>query len=226
MKCPKSKIFILLILALFIVSCDRGNKKVDEFRLTSTSKNKMRSPSIVGKTSFMVGGNVISSYNNFNPTENRLYNFDILSFKVDDEKVNFLGTSKGVSIFKDNKCIDFWGRKREEILLEYKITSIVSGNDGWGYCLNNADRVSRFKYRDPITRSITNTHPWSYGLKSVTVFSVFVDQDSHYWFGTNRCLDFNSNPNTKSNLTSYSSEDGFIYDSVLTNNKIYLCKLR
>lgn len=276
MKYLKSKLFILGVLSLFLVGCDKEIKD-DEFKFPSTLINKitidsngvkwiatskglvsydgikwtaytkngylsdvsindiaLESDSIqgqmwvasnVGATSFIVGSNDITSYENYNLTKYSLLDNNILAVDIDLNTVKYFGTSKGMSIFKDNKWTDFPGRTKEKILSEYEISAIASANDGWVYATTKGGGVSRFKYTDAVSGATTFNQPWAYGLKSDTVFTVFVDENSYQWFGTNRGLAYHTSPNTKSDWTSYSNKDGLICDSVYAINKDHSGKI-
>ncbi|OIP84512.1 MAG: hypothetical protein AUK44_02300 [Porphyromonadaceae bacterium CG2_30_38_12] len=179
----------------------------------------------IGATSFTVKNNVFASFDNYNVVEDSLLDNNILAVNISNDKIKYIGTSKGMSILKDNKWTNFFGRKREENLSKFKITSIASANDGWVYATTKGGGVSRFKYTDAITGATTYNQPWAYGLKSDTVFTVFVDQDSHQWYGTNRGMAYHSSPNTKSDWTSYSHVDGLICDTVYAINKDHKGKI-
>jgi len=202
------------------------NMSINDLALEKDSmSDKIWIASNVGATSFIAGNSVLKSVDNYNNKKDSILDNNIFAVNIDLNNVKYFGTSKGISIFKENKWISFMGRKKEEILSEYEITSIASANDGWVYAATKGGGVSRFKYTDAITGATTYNQPWAYGLKSDTVFTVFVDQDSHQWFGTNRGLAYHTSPNTKSDWTSYSHEDGLICDSVYAINKDHSGKI-
>jgi len=203
-----------------------SNVSINDIALENDSiQSLMWAASNVGATSFIVHGNAITSYENYNSKKDSILDDEILALNIGIDNAKYIGTSKGLSIFKDNKWTSFLGRKNELILSEYKISSIASANDGWIYAATKGGGVSRFKYTDAITGATTFNQPWANGLKSDTVFTVFVDQDSHQWFGTNRGLAYHASPNTKSDWTSYSHEDGLICDSVYAINKDHSGKI-
>jgi len=203
-----------------------NNLSINDLALEKDSiTNKIWIATNVGATSFILGKNVIKTDKNYNTQNDSILDNNILAIDFGLDNVKYFGTSKGLSILKDNKWISFMGRKKEEILSEYEISSIASANDGWVYATTKGGGVSRFKYTDAITGATTFNQPWASGLKSDTVFTVFVDQDSHQWYGTNRGLAYHASPNTKSDWTSYSHEDGLICDTVYAINKDHSGKI-
>ena len=203
-----------------------SNLSINDLALDNDSiMNKIWIASNVGATSFIPGNNILTTDRNYNTSKDSILDNNILAVNIDINNVKYFGTSKGLSIFKENNWTNFMGRKKEEILSEYEITSIASANDGWVYATTKGGGVSRFKYTDAITGATTYNQPWAYGLKSDTVFTVFVDQDSHQWYGTNRGLAYHASPNTKSDWTSYSHEDGLICDTVYAINKDHSGKI-
>ena len=203
-----------------------SNISINDLALENYSMlSKIWIASNFGATSFIIGNNAITNSSNYNSPKDSLLDNKILAINISNVKVKYFGTSKGISILKETKWTSFLGRKKEEILSEYKITSIASANDGWVYATTMGGGVSRFKYTDAITGATTFNQPWASGLKSDTVFTVFIDQDSHQWFGTNRGLAYHASPNTKSDWTSYSHIDGLICDTVNTINKDHAGKI-
>jgi len=213
----------------WIVYSENGyikNATINDLAIEKDSvENKLWIATNIGATSLITKNNSITSYNNYNFSKDSILGDEILAINTGTNDVKYIGTSKGLSIFKKNKWTSFFGRKKEEILSEYKISSIAEANDGWVYVATKGGGVSKFKYTDAITGATTFNQPWAYGLKSDTVYTVFVDQDSHQWFGTNRGLAYHTSPNTKSDWTSYSHKDGLICDSVYAINKDHSGKI-
>jgi ligand-binding sensor domain-containing protein len=203
-----------------------NNRSIYDLAFENDSiENKIWIASNVGATSLTAKNNTITSYNNYNSVTDSILDDRVLAVNIGLDNVKYIGTSKGLSIFKGNTWTSFLGRKKEEILTEYEISSIASAKDGWVYAATKGGGVSRFKYTDAVTGATTFDQPWAYGLKSDTVFTVFVDENSNQWFGTNRGLAFHESPNTKSGWTSYSRLDGLICDTVYAINKDHSGKI-
>lgn len=192
---------------------------------TDSVQNQLWVASNIGATSFKASNNAVVSYYNYNQQHDSILDDKIFAVNIGDGNVKYFGTSKGLSILKENKWTDFFGRTREPILSEYEISAIASANDGWVYATTKGGGVSRFKYTDAVSGATTFNQPWAYGLKSDTVFTVFVDENSYQWFGTNKGLACHTSPNTKSDWISYSREDGLICDTVYAVNKDHAGKL-
>ena len=203
-----------------------NNASINDLAIENDSiENKLWIASNMGATFLIVKNNAITSYNNYTSSKDSILSDEILAINSDNNDVKYIGTSKGLSILKGNKWTSFLGKKKEEILSEFKISSIASANDGWVYAATKGGGVSRFKYTDAITGATTYNQPWAYGLKSDTVFTVFVDKDSHQWYGTNKGIAYHESPNTKSDWTSYSRIDGLICDTVYAISKDYSGKI-
>lgn len=202
------------------------NMSINDLAFENDSiQNRIWIASNIGATTLMAKSTEITSYNNYNSIKDSLLDDNVLALSIGLNNVKYIGTSKGMSIFKENKWTGFFGRKNEEILVEYEISSIASANDGWVYATTKGGGVSRFKNTDAITGATTFNQQWAYGLKSDTVFTVFVDEASHQWYGTSNGMAYHASPNTKSDWTSYSREDGLICDTVYAINKDHSGKI-
>jgi ligand-binding sensor domain-containing protein len=131
--------------------------------------------------------------------------------------VRYIGTTKGLSIFKTLPLVSFFGRDGEEILREYRISSIAAAKNGWVYAATYGGGVSRFKYTDGVSGATTFDSVWSQ-LKSNYVNTVIIVDDTCQWYGTNKGASFHTSHYTKvySDWTSYTQADGLISDTVLS----------
>jgi ligand-binding sensor domain-containing protein len=133
----------------------------------------------------------------------------------------YFGTSKGITVKYENTWdTTFIGRVTEEILQEYQISTIVVAKNNWVYAATLGGGTSRFKYQNPdsvdaITGATTYIVPWAKGMKSDTVFSILIANDTCQWFGTARGVGFHDTYFTKRGWDHYCTEDGgLVCDSV------------
>ncbi|MFY9153070.1 MAG: hypothetical protein WAO52_13725 [Prolixibacteraceae bacterium] len=60
-----------------------------------------------------------------NGTENGLLSDTVHAIAIDQNEIKFIGTSKGLSILKQNKWNRFLGRTGEEIRSKYRISELL-----------------------------------------------------------------------------------------------------
>jgi ligand-binding sensor domain-containing protein len=167
----------------------------------------------VGLSAFEFGTSAISIVN-FNAAKTGILADNVSALGIDDRSIKYIGTSKGLSILKVDKWDNFLGRQGEEILANYKITSIAVAQNGSVYAATKGGGVSSFKYADAVSGATTLNLPWANGLQSDTVFTVIVDNDFHQWYGTNKGAAHHSSELTKQDWKSYSRADGLVCDTV------------
>lgn len=176
----------------------------------------------VGTTAGVVNASSVSqsiTLNNiYNPTSSFFLNDTVRAIATDYGNAKFMGTSKGLYIFKNSVWTLYdgrWGTKStDNFLTKKKITAIAIAKNGWNYVTTKGGGVSRFQYADAVTGATKYFQPWAFGLKSDTVFTVIIVNDSCQWYGTTKGAAYHTSHNTKSDWTSYSTADGLICDTV------------
>jgi ligand-binding sensor domain-containing protein len=154
------------------------------------------------------------SFTNYTTKETEISSDTVLALGIDQSNIKYVGTSKGLSILKENKWTTFYGRMGEEILSKYKINSVATAKNGWVYAATLGGGVSKFKFTDAVSGATTLSQPWANGLASDSVYSVLVDEDNFQWYGTTGGVAFHASEFTKSDWTSYSRADGLVCDTV------------
>jgi ligand-binding sensor domain-containing protein len=180
------------------------------FGLTS-GINSLLLASNVGLSVFGFGAATIS-FQNFNKTNSEILEDTVTAIGVDGSNVKYVGTTKGLSILKDGKWDEFFGRRNQEILLRYKISSVGPASKGYVYITTEGGGVSR--YCDAVSGQTTLNKPWAWGLPSDTVYTVIITQDTCQWYGTAKGVGYHMSPDTKNDWTTYTRADGLICDSV------------
>jgi ligand-binding sensor domain-containing protein len=178
----------------------------------ATGISKLWLASTIGLSAFEFGATSISILN-YDTKNSEILDDQITAIGVDGMNVKYVGTPKGLSILKDGKWDEFYGRKGEEILSEYKIKGIGAASNGYIYAATEGGGISRFKYTDAVSGATTIVQPWAWGLPSDTVYTVFID-GIEQWFGTYRGVGYHTSEFTKEDWISYSRIDGLICDSV------------
>jgi len=165
----------------------------------------------------------ISSAESFTLTQsylsipNELLNDTVYKVATDINNVAYFGTKSGISVLKENTWTAYrgeWGKKKDTFLASNQITGIATSKNGWNYVSTKGGGVSRFKYTDGISGATKFFQPWAYGLKSDTILTVIVVNDSCQWYGTDRGVAYHTSHNTKADWTTYTREDGLCSDTV------------
>jgi ligand-binding sensor domain-containing protein len=172
--------------------------------------NSLLLASNVGLSVFGFGASTIS-FQNYNKTNSEILEDTVTAIGVDGSNVKYIGTTKGLSILKEGKWDKFFGRRNQEILLRYKISSVAPASKGYVYIATEGGGVSR--YCDAVSGQTTLNTPWAW-LPSDTVYTVMITQDSCQWYGTLRGAAFHSTEYTKSDWVTYTRAEGLICDSV------------
>lgn len=160
----------------------------------------------------------ITVNNIYRQTSNQLLNDTVFSIATDNKNARYFGTPNGLSILKNSVWTSYdgrWGNKSaDNFLTKMAITAIVSAKNGWNYVSTKGGGVSRFKYADAVSGATKYFQPWAYGLKSDTVFTVIIVNDSCQWYGTTKGAAYHTSHNTKADWTSYSIANGLVSDTV------------
>jgi ligand-binding sensor domain-containing protein len=159
---------------------------------------------------------IISTWS-FAASDDGLLSDTVTAVAADAMNVKYFGNSLGLSILKDDQWTTFFGRTTEEILRDYRISSIAAAKNGWVYAATYGGGVSRFKYTDAVSGATTFDTDWSQ-LKSNYVNSVTIVDDTCQWYGTDLGAAFHTSHYTKiiSDWTTYTQADGLISDTVLS----------
>lgn len=166
----------------------------------------------MGLSAFEFGADKIAT-TNFSSANSEILSDTVSAVNVDGKAVKYIGTSKGLSILKDGKWDEFYGRSGEEILAEYKISSLAIAENGYIYAATEGGGISRFKYTDAISGATTFNLPWASGLPSETVFCAVTDGNAQ-WYGTDAGAAHHATELTKTDWTTYTRADGLICDTV------------
>ena len=166
----------------------------------------------VGLSAFEFGADKITA-SNFNTANSEILSEAISAVNVDGKAVKYIGTSKGLSILKEGKWDEFYGRNGEEILAEYKISSVTIAENGYIYAATEGGGISRFKYTDAISGATTFNLPWAGGLPSQNVLCAVADGIAQ-WYGTDAGAAYHASEFTKTDWTTYTRAEGLICDTV------------
>jgi len=194
----------------------QNNSKIADLCFSSASSNEVWLAGNKGLINMKFNPGDISSFLSFNESENGLLSDSVSAVAVDASNTKYIGTSKGLSIYKNEKWEAFYGREFEEILRKYPITSVAAAKNGWVYAATSGGGVSCFKYTDAVSGATTYDSDWS-GLESDYVNTVIIVDDTCQWYGTNRGASFHISHYTKyiDHWTQYTKADGLVSDTVL-----------
>ncbi len=170
------------------------------------------SASQIGLNSYEFGATAIS-FVNYSTKNSGILADTVTAVGIDAVNVKYVGTSKGMSILKAGKWDKYLGRKNEEILARFRISSVSTTTDGYVYASTRGGGVSRFKYTDAISGATTFNKPWAWGLPSDTVYTVYTDGIAQ-WYGTKGGIAYHSTESTKTDWKTYTRSDKLICDSV------------
>lgn len=165
-----------------------------------------------GLSVFSIEADKISS-SNYNTAKAGILSDSVSVVNVDEKAVKYVGTSKGLSILKDGKWDEFFGRSGEEILAAYKISSVAIADNGYIYASTMGGGISRFKYTDAISGATTFNLPWAGGLPSDNVLCAITDGNAQ-WYGTDAGAAHHAGELTKSGWTTYTRAEGLVCDTV------------
>ncbi len=154
-----------------------------------------------------------TSTSNYNTVKDEILSDTVSAVNVDEKAVKYIGTSKGLSILKNEKWDEFYGRSGEEILADYKISSVAIASNGYIYAATMGGGISRFKYTDAVSGATTFDLPWAGGLPSENVLCAITDGNAQ-WYGTDAGVAFHASELTKSDWTTYTRSEGLVCDTV------------
>jgi ligand-binding sensor domain-containing protein len=210
--------------------CFDGNKWNPYPEIPFENKNRIPDMAIgaLETNKIWFAGNEGVNYLKFTPTDiiaswsyqaatGKLLDDTVTAVAIDILNVKYFGTPLGLSILKGDQWAVFEGRPTEEILREYKISSIASARNGWVYAATLGGGVSRFKYTDAVSGATTIDSIWS-PLKSNFINTVVITDDTCQWYGTNHGAAYHTSIYTKirADWKTYTKADGLISDTVLS----------
>lgn len=195
------------------------NKSVLDLSLDALSDNKqIWVGTHEGTVKATIASQSLTLSDTYRRASNGLLSDTVWSVASDKNSAKFFGTPNGLSILKNAIWTSYdgkWGKKSTDNFLTKKpITAIASAKNGWNYVSTKGGGVSRFQYTDAVSGATKFFMPWAYGLKSDTVFTVVVVNDTCQWYGTTKGAAYHTSHNTKADWTSYSIADGLVSDSV------------
>jgi len=185
--------------------------------LSNFKENEIWFAGNTGSIMFSINDAGINFRKDYTSKSSGLLSDSITAVAVDSKDTRYFGTSKGLSINDGENWSSFYGRDTEEILKEYKITSIGTAKNGWVYAASYGGGVSRFKYTDAVSGATLFDSVWSQ-LKSNYVNTVVIVDDTCQFYGTNRGASLHTNEYTKDidSWHSYTTEDGLPSDTVMS----------
>lgn len=186
-------------------------------KLSDFSENEFWFAGNTGSIMFSLNADGITSRKVYTSKSSGLLSDSVSAVAVDSKNTRYFGTSKGLSIYDGVKWSPFYGRETEEILKEYRISSIGTAKNGWVYAATYGGGVSRFKYTDAVSGATLYDSVWSQ-LKSNYVNTVVIVDDTCQFYGTNRGASLHTSEYTKDidSWHSYTTEDGLPSDTVLS----------
>ena len=171
-----------------------------------------------GAVNTIISGQNLTVSNTYRQVNSSLLNDTVFSVASAANSVTYFGTPKGLSVLKNSVWTSYdgrWGNKSTDNFLTKKpISAIATAKNGWNYVSTKGGGVSRFKYADAVSGATKYFQPWAFGLKSDTVFTVIIVNDTCQWYGTTKGAAYHTSHNTKADWTSYSTVDGLICDTV------------
>ncbi|HET6556390.1 MAG TPA: two-component regulator propeller domain-containing protein [Prolixibacteraceae bacterium] len=193
---------------------------IEELAFSNASgKNELWLGSSKGVSWFDYTADLVNPMTTYRAQEGGLLDDNVSAIDIDSQNVKYIGTSKGLSILKETKWVQFMGSRNEEILSTYKISAIATAADGHIYAATEGGGVTSFKYTDAVSGATTFHQPWSADLMSDTVYTVIVVDENHQWYGTNRGAALHTSAYAKADWTPYTRLDGLICDSVYAIGK-------
>jgi len=195
-----------------------GNSyKYEDGNISSSNDGEIWFAGNTGSIMFKFNETAIESKKVYTKNSSGLLSNSVTAVAADQFDTRYFGTSLGLSINKGDKWESFVGRKNEEILREYKITSIATAKNGWIYAATYGGGVSRFKYTDAVSGATLFDSIWSQ-LKSNYVNTVIIVDDTIQWYGTNRgaCLHISHYTKEIFDWQSYTTAEGLPSDTVLS----------
>lgn len=169
-----------------------------------------------GLSVFEHNDEVITDFVTYKTSQSGILSDSVFALDIDSKSTRFVATSSGLSIFTNNKWVDYFGQAGDKILQNYKISAVAAAKNNWVYVSTQGGGVSRFKYLDAVSGATTYTHEWASGLKTNNILTVVVVDDTCQWYGTDKGVALHTNELTKSGWTHYSRADGLICDTVTT----------
>lgn len=127
----------------------------------------------------------------------------------------WFGTASGISIFDGSN----WYDTTYSLLIDHKITSFgISYADDWRYITLDGGGVSRAKFNniDGFTGASAYIMPWSGSLLTDSVFSSYIQEDGHQWFGTAEGVSYHSDSAAKQGWTAYPASGDLVSSPVLS----------
>lgn len=174
--------------------------------------NKLWLGTFLGLTYFDFGASP-ATVKNYNVADGGILSDTVSAITIDNTSTKYIGTTKGLSILKENSWFKYYGRSTEKPLVRFKISSIATSQSGFIYAATEGGGVARFKYADAVSGETTFNRPWAWGLPSDTVYTVATDGDEQ-WYGTNRGIAYHTTEFTKLDWVTFTRANGLVCDSV------------
>ncbi|MCB9247277.1 MAG: hypothetical protein H6613_01380 [Ignavibacteriales bacterium] len=143
-----------------------------------------------------------------NRENNSILSDTVNSAELDGFSNNWIGTAKGLSVITEKNVYNF---NEANGLESSKVSALKVLPDDWVHIATEGGGVSRLKYNgvDGITSASRIENSWS-ALPSDTVLTIYVTDDTLYWYGTTKGAATFFGENSKSNnwwvYNTFSSE--------------------
>lgn len=188
---------------------------VSDALISSNESDTIWLGSMTGLNFFHFNSSEVLNFGQFSKDNSGILSDEVLCLSSDKYNTRYIGTSEGLSIFNNSEWTDWYGRVGEEILQEYRISSVACSADGYTYATTYGGGISRFKYTDAVSGATTYDTVWA-GLRTNYINTVIISDDTCQWYGTTKGAAYHTSPFTRLNWTFYSMEDGLISDTVLS----------
>lgn len=123
------------------------------------------------------------------------------------------GTKAGISFYNNNKWINHKADFSD-------INAIGCSSSGWVFAVINQDRVFLCLFENDNIQSNTTffiPHPTAGNVENV--YTVFIENDSCQWFGTNNGVAKHTGLDVTKNWTFYTTNEGLVDDNVMAITK-------
>ena len=139
---------------------------------------------------------------------------NVLSVAAEDTTLYWFGTDIGCSSFDGTN----WAAYTTDNFLNTNwVTAIAAPPNDWTYIATKGGGVTRIKQQciDAVTSASPLTTTW-HQIASDTVNIVYIDKQGARWFGTNNGISKHIGDNSRSNWTTYTTDDGLSDNFVMS----------
>lgn len=152
---------------------------------------------------------------------------NVVGVAIGKSPIRWLGTSNGISAFRDNKWLkgDYDELYPEGLFQDYPITSMATNAEGDSlYVATEGAGIARVQRNDAdgITGASVYARWGPIRLPSDKIYSIYIASNNTQWFGTDRGIARHTGSRTLANWTVFTIKDGLINNFVqcITADKI------